>query len=462
MTRIALKINCAKFFRDVRNVGLHKEEKKDMPRKSRFLVCPWDRKLTVCWAEVSGKEARDGLEHHNPYNREMSESRSQNFAKKMAERKWLLTGEPLIKDKKGNYVDGQNRLRGVDISGVPLRTLVVTGVDQQVFHVVGGGNPKRTADDRLYCKGYRFGRRGSGMLTVAYSGLSLHRYGHEDEAQKLFEIASQLEEGMKFVNRHFPRKKHLAAAEIRSVFVRAYHSRPQTDRRKLRRACELLLEDNPTPRTAAEVTVCTLRKWILKNRGAEGIRSSVGARETYSRVERMLYGYLEDQELTSCIRTQQELFPLPHEMEAEKEVKKLEQQKGQRHWLVPLEIGAKSLKSLGVDIKKLGRVLLPKDRLMPKFRTGDKICLYANKKGVVADAKVRTFRSGAMACEVRLQDHKLYDDKPVAVTPELCRKLDAFRSGVCDQSAPSILVRSARPVSPHDFAVLVGNSKKGG
>jgi hypothetical protein len=50
----------------------------------------------------------------------------------------------------------------------------------------------------------------------------------------------------------------------------------------------------------------------------------------------------------------------------------------------------------------------------------------------------------------------------VAVTPELCRKLDAFRSGVCDQSAPSILVRSARPVSPHDFAVLVGNSKKGG
>lgn len=75
-------------------------------------------------------------------NRPETKTARARYAKTMAEKRWKLTGEPLIFSKKGNLINGQHRLHACVDSGKSFETFVVFGIDDDAFAFIDIGTKR--------------------------------------------------------------------------------------------------------------------------------------------------------------------------------------------------------------------------------------------------------------------------------------------------------------------------------
>lgn len=79
-------------------------------------------------------------------NRKLRGTRVNRYARMLAADKWQLTGEPIIFDSEGHLTDGQHRLTAIIVSGVPMTTFVVRGVERDAFKNTDSGAVRSLAD----------------------------------------------------------------------------------------------------------------------------------------------------------------------------------------------------------------------------------------------------------------------------------------------------------------------------
>lgn len=89
----------------------------------------------------------------NTHNRPVKDGLVNEYASQMKRKLWLLNGEAIIFDHSGRLMDGQHRLWACITSETSFETLVVRGVDPEVFTTIDTG-AKRTAGDVLHIAGH--------------------------------------------------------------------------------------------------------------------------------------------------------------------------------------------------------------------------------------------------------------------------------------------------------------------
>lgn len=105
----------------------------------------------------------------NPKNRKLSTRVASRYARIMRLGQWRLNGETLKFDAGGNLIDGQHRLRGVELAGMPVEMCVIRGLAPEAFKTIDGGKA-RTAGDCLYVLKYAH------PLALAAAGRMLYAY----------------------------------------------------------------------------------------------------------------------------------------------------------------------------------------------------------------------------------------------------------------------------------------------
>lgn len=81
----------------------------------------------------------------NPHNRNINPVRVGILAEEMRNGHWDLNGEAIKLNGDGSLIDGQHRLAAVIESGVPIKTLVITGLPKNVAQTIDTGQRRSFA-----------------------------------------------------------------------------------------------------------------------------------------------------------------------------------------------------------------------------------------------------------------------------------------------------------------------------
>lgn len=100
----------------------------------------------------------------NTGNRPLRPSAINRYANDMRNGHWVVNGEAIKVAEGGLLLDGQNRLSAIVLSGVPIDTLLVTGLNGGAMDTVDIGVP-RSLGDALYWKGIKNPRGVATTLT---------------------------------------------------------------------------------------------------------------------------------------------------------------------------------------------------------------------------------------------------------------------------------------------------------
>jgi hypothetical protein len=96
--------------------------------------------VTVGLVEITPAIATDWLDRYNIHNRNVIKSAVAGHARDMTEGDWLFIGDTIrfstLPDGRVYLADGQNRLTGIERSGVPQTYIVVTGLDHDAQTVM--------------------------------------------------------------------------------------------------------------------------------------------------------------------------------------------------------------------------------------------------------------------------------------------------------------------------------------
>lgn len=109
--------------------------------------------ITMAVERISPSTARKYLEL-NRSNRPLSKRTILDYVRAMHAGEWLLNGEAIKFDRDGRLVDGQHRLAAIEKSGQTLSTVVMRGLDPEVFKTLDTGR-NRSAGDVLAIKGLK-------------------------------------------------------------------------------------------------------------------------------------------------------------------------------------------------------------------------------------------------------------------------------------------------------------------
>lgn len=86
------------------------------------------------------------LQELNTKNRKRKPKKIRQWSDAMVDRKWLLTGVPIIFARSGFLLDGQNRLSACVRSGLPLVTHAVFGITDAAFAVIDTNSVRTNKD----------------------------------------------------------------------------------------------------------------------------------------------------------------------------------------------------------------------------------------------------------------------------------------------------------------------------
>lgn len=92
------------------------------------------------------------LELENPDNRVSNDQTRDAYARDMADEKWLETGDGIRFDTEGVMQDGGHRCRAIQQAGVPVKTLVVFGIDPLAVHDIDSGRMRTLANYLKFLK----------------------------------------------------------------------------------------------------------------------------------------------------------------------------------------------------------------------------------------------------------------------------------------------------------------------
>jgi hypothetical protein len=82
----------------------------------------------------------------NSGNRSFTAKKSKQYEEDMVRGTWKFAGDPIRFSKTGRLLDGQHTLTAIVNSGIKVKCAVMTGLDDEVFDVLGTGKPRSAAD----------------------------------------------------------------------------------------------------------------------------------------------------------------------------------------------------------------------------------------------------------------------------------------------------------------------------
>jgi hypothetical protein len=100
------------------------------------------------WNEIDPVKALDLLRRNLPgANRKIDPATILYYARQMIDAAWKATGQPVLVDSNGRLVDGQHRLYAIVISGVTVKSYVVTEVEaiDELFSFIDNSRPRNAA-----------------------------------------------------------------------------------------------------------------------------------------------------------------------------------------------------------------------------------------------------------------------------------------------------------------------------
>jgi hypothetical protein len=92
--------------------------------------------------------AKAWYEKNVPHNRGVRPQVVAAYARDMLAGKWVVSGDPIRFDVKGNLIDGQHRLKAIIEADIPVKMFAVRDVPEEAFLVLDSGI-KRTMGDEL-------------------------------------------------------------------------------------------------------------------------------------------------------------------------------------------------------------------------------------------------------------------------------------------------------------------------
>ena len=105
-----------------------------------------DLKCTV--EEITPKMAKEYLANNCEYNRRVNDRRVAIYAEDMKAGEWQLNGEAIQFNKHGILINGQHRLNAIIRAGIPVKMMVVRGVEDNV-DLFDRGNARSTYQSLL-------------------------------------------------------------------------------------------------------------------------------------------------------------------------------------------------------------------------------------------------------------------------------------------------------------------------
>lgn len=103
----------------------------------------------------------------NSGNRPLRPSAVTRYAHDMKEGRWVLNGEAIMVAEDGTLLNGQNRLSAIVLAGVPVQTVLVTGLNGGAMDTIDLGIA-RTLADTLHWKDISNARMVASALTWVY------------------------------------------------------------------------------------------------------------------------------------------------------------------------------------------------------------------------------------------------------------------------------------------------------
>lgn len=91
---------------------------------------------------ITPKKAKEWLEKRNTYNRAMRPSWVATLVGYIKAGKWKMTGDSIKFAKDGTLLDGQHRLAACVESGVAIQSLVVYGLEEDMYAWLDQGKPR--------------------------------------------------------------------------------------------------------------------------------------------------------------------------------------------------------------------------------------------------------------------------------------------------------------------------------
>lgn len=95
---------------------------------------------------ITPARAQQWLEARNTHNRPLSEMRAEQYARDMRVGNWLVTPDAIAFAPDGRLLNGQHRLRAVEIAGETIQALVAYDVPEGAFRVMDAGKGRTLAD----------------------------------------------------------------------------------------------------------------------------------------------------------------------------------------------------------------------------------------------------------------------------------------------------------------------------
>lgn len=91
-------------------------------------------------------EAEFIFHHRNPNNRKFVASTGASYKRQMEDGSWFFNGESIGFDKNGNLTNGQHRMFGCWKSNIPLKVVVVVGLETKAFETTDSGKTRSFKD----------------------------------------------------------------------------------------------------------------------------------------------------------------------------------------------------------------------------------------------------------------------------------------------------------------------------
>lgn len=140
-------------------------------------------------------EIAEGFLRLNVSNRPMSKRYMQGLARAMARGEWEFNGDAIRLSSTGKLIDGQHRCAAVVHSGVSIKTLLITDLNESVFSTIDRGRG-RTTSDTLSIQAEKNARTLAAIARVFYiymqSGDPYH--GNPDYSPTTKQLVALLEE----------------------------------------------------------------------------------------------------------------------------------------------------------------------------------------------------------------------------------------------------------------------------
>jgi hypothetical protein len=223
-----------------------------------------------------------------------------------------LTHQGIAFNRRGELVDGQNRLKAIIASNVPTELMVVWGLSDEAVEALDLG-AKRTMVDTMGALGVGDDiNRNMTAISIAMNELGV-----------VYPIAPTNSERLRFLYRHreaitfaseLPRRQRFCLSPIRGVIARAWYT---ADKDELARFNLLLNSGGPYDNH--DSAAVALRNAIVTPSNpkakAKNFIDIAGRRELYWRTQRALRAFLDHEPLARIYEASQEYFPIPSEDE---------------------------------------------------------------------------------------------------------------------------------------------------